>query len=580
MTVLSVCAVATILTVYAVATGSAGVAFIAFISLVAFLPFDFAEIQRLGIGKRQDKFVIGVHRHGGYASAVRTVYAVATGSAGFALVAFITLVAFIAFCTVNTVAAVGAVAADDFTEVHALAARIGDDQLTGIVDGRFGNAVAIPSVRTVCAVATGFSGVALIALIAFVAFVALVAFCAVLTVATVLTVLSIGAITTIHADDHTEIGRRPIRIGQNQFAGRVDGRCGNADPVLTVRAVATCRAVLTVTTVRPLDRTKIQLCAACQRDLQLTVCIDEKRLDADTVFAVFAVRAILSILPVFAIGTDHNAQIAHHAVRIGDEQFAACIDLGFCNTNSVGTVFTVGTVFAVDAVLSIGAVRPDDPSEIRALTVGVGQNQFAVRVDLGVDDPNAVRAILTICAVFAVRAVFTVRAVFAVGADHNAQICRRVVRIGQLQLPGCIHRRFCDADAILAVDAVFAVGTVFAIGTVFAVCTDHRAEGGLLTVGIGDDQLAVFVDGQILNADSVPPVDADDLVQIHGLAVGKMQHQTTVRIDIGRRNPNAVFTVGTVFADDAVRPRRAVLAIFARGSRCLATIQHRAVRKR
>ena len=318
-------------------------------------------------------------------------------------------------------------------------------------------------------------------------------------------------------------------------------------------------ALVTFCAIRTANIAKIKICAVRQPDIQLPV-IDRDTFDADAVFAVRAVLSILAVSAIFtvlsgialvALSSDDRAKVFDRAVRIGQHQLAQPIDLGSFHAIAVLAVLPVA------APVAFGA---DHAANVGALSVGKHQYQFPVAIDLGRGHADAVGTVLPILAVGAVLSVLsgialvTFRTVLAVFSDDSAKVRRAAVGGGDQQFPGRVDLGFGYADAVFPVRTVFAVFTVGAVFTVlpgiafFALSPDHAADVGALPVGKRQHQFPVAVDLGPGHTDAVRAVCPDDLIQIDAFAVRKGHHQMPIPIDHGGGDAHpvgAILSIGT-----------------------------------
>ena len=214
---------------------------------------------------------------------------------------------------------------------------------------------------------------------------------------------------------------------------------------------------------------------------QMTVAVDLRGRNADTVGSVdsvLTVNSVFTILSVFSVHSDNPVEI--DACSVGKSEYQLSLVIDSCRRNT-DPVFTVSAVFPVGSVLAVKTF----------------QNRKVVKVQ-----PYFIVDITPLQDIFAYAkfrgfSVCTVRSVLSGGAlyiGYRNKILPLVALVTPLYVGfGSLHLYVFGVNAVLAVCSVFAVctvGSVFTVYAVLSVCTVFSV-GAVLSV------LAVFSVGAV-----------------------------------------------------------------------------------
>ena len=265
---------------------------------------------------------------------------------------------------------------------------------------------------------------------------------------------------------------------------------------------------------------------------------------------MYALRTGVALVAFLTLGPDHNAEIFYAVIGIGEHQLAFLVDFGFGYTDTVLTGCTGCTGISLFTLctgctgIAFVTFCTDDIAKVIALAVGVGEHQLARRGDFCACHTDAVYTGRTGVTFVAFLALFTL---FAFGADNIAEVFGIAVRIGEDKLALFVDGRAHDADTVIALFTLYALFTLDALragraGFAFlALGSNDIAEVGSLPVGIGQHQLAVLIDNGAGHANAVLALFTDNLIQIDLASVRKGQHKLPVHIDSSRADTDAVF---------------------------------------
>ena len=268
---------------------------------------------------------------------------------------------------------------------------------------------------------------------------------------TILTIGSVFAINAVFAgcarctNYVTQVGTLTIREGQNQFAFGVDLSSSNTNAILAVSAIHTILTIDAIRTVHAIfaisayNLTQVSGRTVRISKDQLTsgidygICDTDTILPVNTVFAVSAVHAIFTgrtrytVSTILAICTNHASQVGLLAVGISQNQLAIFIDLGFRDTNTIGTI------------------HADNLIQIDGSSIGKSNDELSILIYRGAGNTYAIFTVGTIDAIFAISAVLTIG----------------------------------------TIDAIFAISTVFSVGT------NSFSYSYFRTIGQNDNQFAL-----------------------------------------------------------------------------------------
>ena len=492
-----------------------------------------AQCIRASIAVGNHQLAIRIDDSGGHA------HAVLTGGTGVAFVTFFTPdtlstlctgVAFVAFLTLGTLHS---------TEVFDLSVGIGQHQLAGCIDVGCGDAISGLTLFT------GSTGVALVTFLApDVAQLQLCTtgesdgqvagsnvnildadtVLAVLTGGTGITLFTLFTFLTLGADYGAEVFDGVVGISKYKLTTIIQLAFQNAKAVLsgsagitlfapdTLSALCTGVAFVTLVTFFTLhtggthDRADICPLVVGENQHQLALTVDLGGNHADTVrtgitlVTLFALDALLALgaggtgialvalftldsgstgITFFAPGTDHLPQIGNLPVGIGQDQVAAPVNGGSGHADTGGTFFALRTGGAGITLFTLGA---DYSAEVCGLSVGIGQHQLAVRIDLRIRNTDPV---------------------LSVGAGDLVKIDGLSVRKCQQQLSFFVDFRINDADTGGTVGAILAIGTICAVLAVCSCSADSSAYIQTAAVGEKQNQLSRLIKGCTLNADRI-----------------------------------------------------------------------------